>query len=99
MTEQRRKSRETVAQSTVTFARTVVTWPGRIGGWLVTLLAWWGAWEIGGVALKQQPSDFKLLMVALAVWGFGTAFAFPERFVTTIRLVADAWDKARSTRE
>lgn len=86
------KRRHTVAQSTVDVARTVVTWPGRVFGVIVTLIAWAGAWEIGKVALRHEPTDLKLLAVALLVFGFGTAFALPERFVKTLAIVADAAD-------
>lgn len=90
--------RATVAQSTVTAARRVVTWPGRIGRALVSVIACGGAWFIGQAALKNSPIDKGILLIGLGVFAFGTAFAFPETFVRTLKIGADAWDAVRTRR-
>lgn len=93
MEERRDSARKTAAQRAVTATRTILTIPGRIFGWLVSGLAAWASWEVGIVALRHQPADFKLLLFAAALFLFAVAFAFPERTVKTLHIIADAWDR------
>lgn len=93
--ERRESRRTTWPQRMVTAARYILTLPGMIGRVLVTVIAWAGAWYVGSAALRHPPIDFKTLLTALAIFAFGTAFAFPLAFVRTFGLVADAWDTAK----
>lgn len=98
MKDHRDVPRETRAQRLVTRLRVVLTWPGRIGRAAVTVLAWYGAGSIIAALLRHPPVDVKVLLIAIALFLFGVAFAWPDFIVRAFAALANGYDAVKSRR-
>lgn len=98
MRDNRDVPRETTAQKMVTGLRVVLTWPGRLARAAVTLLSWYGAGSIIAALLRHPPVDVKVLLIAIALFLFGVAFAWPDFIVRAFAALANGYDAAKSRR-